>query len=77
MLDNRTAESAIEKLRKLSLLPKGTKVLARQHFRGVIDGLTSNGDYIVRFFCPVRFHSIGREIIRGSFPTNEVVRIEE
>lgn len=75
-MTERNSEAAIKKLRRLSMLPKGTHVLARQHFRGVIDGQTTNGDYIVLFDTPVCFPSINMKVYRGSFPVGEVQEIE-
>lgn len=75
-MSERSAEAAIAKVRRLALLPKGTHVLARDHFQGVIDGMTVSGDYIVLFDLPVEFHSIGIRVYRGSFPVGEVKEIE-
>lgn len=72
---SRNAQTAIVKLRKLSMLSKGTPVIAREHFQGVIDGTTVNGDYIVLFDTPVEFPSIGIKVYRGSFAVSEVREI--
>lgn len=76
-MTSHTAEEAIQKLRRLSLLPKGTRVIARQHFRGKIDGTDSNGNYIVLFDQPVEFKSLGMKIYRGAFPGADVKELKE
>lgn len=75
-MTDRTSEEAIQKLRRLALLPKGTLVLARQHFRGTIDGQDSNGQYIVLFEKPVEFKSLGMKVYRGTFPIADVKEIK-
>jgi hypothetical protein len=49
------------------LFPKGTQVLANGHFHGVVDGMTTAGDYIVLFRDPVCFPTLKIKIERGSF----------
>lgn len=73
----RTADEAIAKVRRLSLLPKGTHVLCRQHFRGVVDGMTLEGDYVVKFDQPVQFASLGMKVYRGSFPVSDVKELND
>lgn len=72
MSSQRTAEQAIMKLRLLSQLPKGTRVLANNWFSGVIDGTTTDGKYIVAFDTPVTFPSIGKEIYRACFEKSAI-----
>ena len=74
-MTERNAESAISKVRRLALLPNGTPVIARQHFRGVIDGQDVNGDYIVKFDTPVEFKSLGMRVYRGTFPVADVKEV--
>lgn len=71
-MPNRNAETAIQKLRLLTRLPKGTRVLANNWFSGVIDGTTTDGKYIVLFDQPVTFPSIGREIVRAAFDAGSI-----
>lgn len=49
------------------LFPKGTPVIANGHFFGCVDGMCTNGDYIVLFNDPVCFPTLGIKIERGSF----------
>jgi hypothetical protein len=72
----RNAATAIGKVRRLALLPNGTPVIARQHFRGVIDGQDVNGQYIVLFDKPVEFKAVGMKIYRGTFPVADVKEVK-
>jgi hypothetical protein len=66
------AELAIQKLRRLQALPNGTRVIANGWVEGVIDGMTTDGKYIVKFDRPVCFPSIGKSIYRTCFDTGSV-----
>lgn len=46
---------------------KGTRVIAQSRYRGVIDGMAENGNYIVAFDHPVMFPTLGIKIERGCF----------
>lgn len=70
------AELAIQKLRRLQALPNGTRVLANNWIEGVIDGMTTDGKYIVKFDRPVCFPSIGKSISRACFDVGSVAGIK-
>lgn len=68
-----TAESAIQKLRRLHMLPKGTRVLANNWFEGVIDGITTDGKYVVLFDYGVVLPGADFQVSRVAV-SKEVVR---
>jgi hypothetical protein len=70
------AQLAIQKVRKLQAFPNGTRVLANNWIEGVIDGMTTDGKYIVKFDRPVCFPSIGKSIARACFDQGSVAKLK-
>jgi hypothetical protein len=58
-----------------SRLPRGTAVMAKYRFSGVIDGYTDEGKHIVLFDIPVRFESINRVVYRACFERCDLIDI--
>jgi hypothetical protein len=61
------------------LFPKGTQVLANGHFHGVVDGMTTDGDYVILFRDPIRFPTLKVQVERAAFAPALVreIRVDE
>jgi len=61
---------------KARMFPNGTRVLCNKRFRGVVDGTTVDGKYIILFDQPVQFPTLKFEVPVASFCPSLVEEIK-